>query len=243
MKRMRFAVLFGLALLITGCFFPVRSTRVIGSGNIIDETRRVSGISAVELNGIGTLVIEQGDTESLEISAEDNVIGYLQSEMRGNKLVLSIQDFIAIDPREEIVYTLHVTELVRVETNGLGSVEIGRLETEDFDLVISGSGNVEILDLQAADFSLDVSGLGNITIAGKVEAQRVDLSGAGNYNAGDLYSDDARVEISGTGRAIVWAENELDVELSGMGTLKYYGSPTLRSEMSGAGSVESLGPK
>jgi len=242
MKKQIF-ILIAAAMFLSGCFLPMRMTRVIGSGEVITETRRVSNFSAVELSGIGTLIITQGDEETLQITAEENIMQYLRSDIKGKNLVLGVQDLVSIDPREDIIYQLTVTDLERIETSGLGNIEIGSLETSDLDLEISGSGNVTIDDLQAEQFKLEVSGLGNIDISGKVDSQRAELSGAGSYEAGMLYSDDARVRISGTGHATVWAENELDVEISGMGTLKYFGSPTLNTEMSGAGSIESLGEK
>jgi len=242
MKK-HFILLSALAMLLTGCFFPMRSTRVIGSGKVVTETRRVGNFSAVELSGVGTLLITQGDKPALEITAEENIMKYLQSDLHGNNLVLDVQDFVSIDPREEIIYRLTVTDLERIETSGLGNIEIGSLETQDLDLRISGSGNVNVDALQADYFKLEVSGLGDIQIAGRVEEQRVELSGAGNYDAAMLQSDEASVEISGTGHATVWVDNALDTEISGVGVLEYYGTPTLSTEMSGAGSIKSLGEK
>lgn len=232
-----------IAVLMSGCFFPIRTTRVIGSGNVITESRWVGNFSAVELSGIGTMIITQGDTPALEITAEENIMKYLQSDLRGNDLVLRVQDFVSLDPRADIVYRLTVTDLERIETSGLGSIEIDSLVAPDLYLEISGSGNVHINDLQTDNFMLEVSGLGDIEVAGRAEEQRVELSGAGNYDAALLYSKNANVEISGTGTAIVWAEKMLDVEISGMGSLKYYGNPTLSTEMSGVGKIESMGEK
>jgi hypothetical protein len=236
-------LLLSLAFILTGCFFPMRMTRIIGSGEVITESRRINNFSAVELSGVGTLIITQGDAPALEITAEKNIMPYLQSTVRGNNLELGLQDFVSVDPRAEIIYRLTVTDLERIETSGLGNIEIGSLETEKLDLKISGSGNVHINELIADGFKLEVSGLGNIEIAGRVQEQRIDMSGAGNYHAGDLYSEDANVDISGTGRATVWAEKNLTVELSGMGSVQYYGSPILSTDMSGAGSIQSLGEK
>ena len=243
MMKKTFFVLIAMALMLSGCFFPVRATRVIGSGDVITETRRVANFSAVELNGVGTLKIEQGETESLEITAEENLMPYLQSVVRGKNLVLGVEGFVNISPKEPIIFRLTVKNLERVETSGLGNIEIAQLVCDDFALEISGSGNATIVDLQAENLKVEVSGMGNVTITGTVEEQRIDFSGAGNYDAPDLYSDQARVEISGTAHAVVWAEKELDVDLSGMGSLQYYGSPQLSTDISGAGSIESLGEK
>jgi len=243
MKKFAIFLLMVLSIFISGCFFPVRTTHVIGSGKVVTETRRVSGFSAVELSGIGKLVIEQGDKETLEITAEDNIIGYLTSAVTGKSLRLGVQELVSFAPSEEIIYRLTVKNLERIETSGAGSVEIDMLITNDLDLEISGTGNAVIGEFHANSFDLEVSGLGNIDIAGTVEDQRVELSGAGNYDAGDLKSKEARIEISGTGKAIIWVEEELDIELSGMGNVQYYGSPTITTNISGLGKIQSLGEK
>lgn len=243
MKKKCIALLVLLLFLISGCYFPMRMTRVIGSGDLVTQTRRVANFSAIEFSGVGILIIEQGGEESLEITAEDNIIEYLENKIVGKSLHLGIQEFVNIDPQKEIIYKVTVKNLERIEISGFGNVKISRLYTNNFDIEISGSGNVEIDDLQADFFNLDVSGLSNISVAGKVEEQRIELSGAGNYDAAELYSDDAQIEISGAGTAIIWVKNDLDIELSGMGELQYYGSPILSTDMSGVGTVKSLGEK
>lgn len=243
MRKFKALFILTLTVLTSGCIFPVRYTRVLGSGEIISETRPVSGFTAVELNDIGTLIIEQGSKESLEVIAEDNIIKYLKSDVYGRNLRLSVDDFVSIDPTEEIVFYLTVKNLERVEISGLGNIEIEALKTSSLDLKISGAGSANIGDLQADSLNLEISGVGNVEIGGSVEDQQIELSGAGNYNADGLKSNKARIEISGTGKAVLWVENELNVDLSGMGNLQYYGSPNLSTEISGVGTVKSLGEK
>lgn len=243
MRKLKALFVLTLTVLTSGCIFPIRSTRVLGSGKIISETRPISGFTAVELSGVGTLIIEQGSKESLEVTAEDNIIKYLKSDVYGRNLRLSVDDFVSIDPTEEIIFHLTVKNLERIEISGLGNIEIEALKTSSLDLEISGAGSANIRDLQADSLNLDISGLGNVEIGGSVEDQRIDLSGAGNYNADGLKSNEVRIEISGTGKAVLWVENELDVALSGMGNLQYYGSPNISTEISGVGTVKSLGEK
>jgi hypothetical protein len=243
MRKLKVFYILVLSILVSGCIFPVRYTRVLGSGEVISEIRRVSGFTAVELSGIGTLIIEQGNKESLKITAEDNILKYLNSDVYGRNLRLGMEDFVNIEPTKEIIYHLTVKNLEKIEISGLGNIEIEALETSKLDFEISGSGNAYIGNLQADSLKLEVSGLGNVEIGGSVANQRIKLSGAGNYDAEDLKSSKAKIEISGTGKAAMWVENELDIELSGMGNLQYYGSPILSTEISGIGTVKSLGEK
>ena len=228
-------------LLLSSCGLPVRLTEVRGSGNIQTETRRVSGFQSVDLNGIGTLNIVQGDKESLEITTDDNLLEYIQSEVSGKNLRLGIKDYVNLQPTDDVVYQLTVIDLNSVETSGLGDVQIQSLGTGDLQLGISGAGNINIGDLTADTLALGISGLGNVELAGRVSDQKIKISGAGNYKAGDLFSRVADIKISGTGSAKVWAADKLNVDLSGMGSVDYYGDPILNMDISGMGKVNSLG--
>jgi len=240
-KRFVFVV-FCTALMASSCF-PVRVTQVRGSGNLKTDTRRVSNFNSVQLSGVGTLVITQGDREGLEITADDNILAYVESNVFGRNLNLGVQDFINIQPSANIVYQLTVRELENIETSGVGQVDLKEFSGEDLTIAISGSGSVDISDLAAESLEMKVSGMGDVQISGAVKDQRVEISGAGDYDASDLESETAQVEISGVGSAQVWATRSLDVELSGMGNVFYYGDPSVATETSGAGSIEALGEK
>lgn len=243
MKKTILLVFIILMLVLSSCGFPVRTTTVRGTGNIVTESRRVSGINSVELSGVGTLIIEQGDTESLEITAEENLMPYLETQIVGGDLRLGIKQFVNIQPTEEITFRLLVKNLNAIETSGLGNVKIGSFNADRLRIEISGSGKVTIDNLQAEDLNLEISGLGDIFLAGKVEEQRIELSGAGSYQAKGLESNMADVTISGTGNVVIWVLEKLDVELSGAGKVEYYGSPFLNSEISGIGQLISAGEK
>ena len=243
MKTRIFTVLLVCTIALTACGFPVRFTEVRGSGNVITETRTVAGFNAVELSGIGTLIIEQGDKEALEITAEDNLMSHIKSNVSGSRLQLGGDEFVNIHPTKDIIYRLKVKNLNQIESSGLGKVELKKLETDNLVIEISGSGRVSVDNLLATTLNLEISGLGDISINGSVKSQQVQISGAGNYRAPNLVSEAASVEISGTGSAILWVTKQLDLELSGAGKIHYYGSPQLNSDISGVGVVKNLGDK
>ena len=243
MKTTKVALIIICTAALTACGFPVRFTEVRGSGNVITESRTVAGFNAVELSGIGTLIIEQGDKESLEITAEENLMSHIRSDVSGSRLQLGGEDFVNLRPTKDIIYRLKVKNLRQIESSGLGKVEMNDLETGDLDIEISGNGRVSLGNLRANSLTLEISGLGDVSINGEVKSQQIEISGAGNYNSPNLASETASVEISGTGTAILWVTNQLDLDLSGAGTVHYYGSPLINSDISGSGTVKNLGNK
>ena len=243
MKKARIIACLLFVMLFSSCGLPVRMIEVHGSGQAKMESRYITGIQSVDLNGIGKLVITQGAKESLEITAEENLLEYIQSDVSGKSLRLGVREFVNLQPTRDIIYHLTVKQLNMVGTSGLGNIEIQSLETDNLQIDISGTGNINIADLTAEKLDMDISGLGNVTITGSVTEQNISISGAGNYQANDLYSSVANVKISGTGSAKIWTADKLILELSGMGNVDYYGDPTLNVDISGMGKVNSLGSK
>jgi len=221
---------------------PIRTVR--GSGNVVTETREVDGFDRITISGIGTLFIEQGDTETLEIEAEDNIMPYLESEVRTSTLELGVQTpGVNLQPSERIEYRLTVIDLREVEASGTADIHINELSTEHFEIEISGLGDVTVNALTAVSVRTDVSGAGDVYVAGTAPDQEVHISGVGSYEAGDLRSETVELEMSGSGSAEVWAEDRLDVRISGVGNVRYYGSPVVQQRISGLGNLTQLGER
>ena len=212
---------------------------VRGSGTLATEERRVSGLSAVDLGSLGHLVIELGDQEMLRIEAEENLLEYIETDVRGNTLEISTRRGINLNPREPINFYLTIQSLDSISVSGLGDVEAPGLEADEFSVEISGSGDVSLDSLVASRLRVDISGLGNLDIeAGQVDDQDIEISGDGDYNARDLESNTAEVDISGLGSAILRVSDHLEANISGGGSVRYYGDPSVDKNVSGLGRVE-----
>lgn len=215
---------------------------VTGNGNVVTEERDVSGFSAVDLGGIGNLEIEIGDQETLRIEAEENLLPYLEVEVRGDTLWIGIRENTNLNPTRGIHYYLTVRELSGVNVSGLGSITAPPLSASEFSTSISGSGNITLAGLEANGINAQISGLGDLTIeGGSVDALRLQISGSGNFEALELTSRLANVQISGLGSATLTVVDSLDAEISGSGTLRYAGNPAVRENLSGLGKVEKIG--
>jgi len=233
------------SFMLTACSFSFTGI-ITGSGIMTTETREVSGFNAVELDGVGRLNIIPGETESLEIRAEDNIITELSSEVRAGTLTLGYIDKFwqkSVFPTEEIVYTLTVTDLSEITINGAGNLNMDDLDTNSLELVVNGAGKIEIDDLTSDELIVNISGAATIEVGGEVIEQRVEINGTGNYQADDLQSNSTEVKIQGLGNAKVWAVDSLKITINGGGEVSYYGSPELTQEINGFGDINRLGDK
>lgn len=226
-----------LVLLFTSCL------DIKGSGNSITETRDVSNFTSVSMGTTGTLIITQGNTESLTIEAESNIMPHIEAEVKGKKLSIGLKSKVlwkSIRPTLPIVYKLNVINLVEGELSGSGAIKATDINARDIELVISGSGDIAIEQLEAESLSVDISGSGDILLSGRVEKQTISINGSGDYQAPLLISQDVSVEISGSGDATVHANEMLDVNVNGSGGVSYHGNPRLSTDINGSGNLTSL---
>jgi hypothetical protein len=220
--------------------------RITGSGNILTETRQVSGFDEVSFASVGELTITQGERESLTIEAEENLLRYLTSQVRGGRLYLEMQDegrLVSLIPTRGVKYTLTVKNLKDLDHSGAGAITISGLKTGDLDLRLSGAGNLMLNDLEADSVTYRLSGAGRLEASGEAARQEVRVSGFGEYDGADLKSATTEVQVSGAGGATVWVTESLDVQISGAGSVRYFGSPEVSENISGLGSVNRAGDK
>lgn len=231
-----------MAFVFGACGVNVNIDWERGSGNVITDTRDVSGFDRVNLSGIGDMVLEQGDSEQLEIEAEDNVIDHITTEVRDGTLYIGFDEDHII-PTETIRFNLTMRDIHGLETSGVSNIQTEKINTDELEIDLSGTGNINIDDLSAERLDIGVSGAGNFTAEGKVDEQKIKLSGAGNYDGEDLESQNTEVTISGLGKVTVWATERLDVTISGTGNVDYYGNPEVTQQISGLGQLDQQGEK
>ncbi len=239
-----------LVLLLGACSFrqPFKQ-RIEASGNPVSVTQPVQGFDQISLDGVGKLVIVQGETEALTILTDENFLPYFQAEVKGNTLALGLSkaargvNLGGPDARgvDLVTYELVVKDLRALEIAGAALVEMPALETDQLTIHLEGVSELEIQSLDADQLSLQIEGTGSLIISGKVREQQIVQEGTCNYYAAELESEETTLELAGTGDVTVLATETLDVELSGLGNVVYYGNPQVTQNVSGMGRLISAG--
>jgi len=241
---------------------PAGGGTVRGSGKVVEETRAVSGFTGVELATVGTLHVQVGDSESLRIEAEDNLMQYLLTEVRGGRLSIGNREGVNLQSTRPIHYYLTVTNLDTIVISSSGDVEAPNLQAERFSATIHSSGNLKMGDLQAGTLTVSITSSGNVTMGtlnadalvvdisssgnlkiagGEVERQTVTISSSGEYTAQDLQSAEAEVRLSSSGSATIRVRDRLMANLSSSGDVRYAGSPTVDVTATSSGNVVQIG--
>ena len=203
------------------------------------EARDVRDFNAVSLEGIGTMLLQQGDTESLTIEAEPRIIDRIETVVESGTLV--IRPARSIRTREPITYRLTARQLGAIAVSGAGQLEAPALATDQLLLQTSGASGARVDNLTANALDVRMSGSGQVVLAGTVDTQSVEMSGTGMYDAANLASRVASVDVRGTGQAVVNVSESLDAVVGGTGRVSYIGDPQVNQDVSGVGSVTRVG--
>ena len=155
------ATLILASLVLGACDIGYRRT-VRGSGRVTQQDRSVSGVTGVNLATLGHLTIEMGDRESLRIEAEDNLMEYFETEVRGGTLRIETRQRVNLRTTRPVNYYLTVTGLDSIEISSSGDIVAPDVESERFSVAISSSGDLDMGDLEADTLTVDISSSGDV---------------------------------------------------------------------------------
>jgi hypothetical protein len=227
-----------------------------GSGTVVTVKRDVSNISSVELAMTGTLHISMGESETLSIEAEDNLMGYIQTDVSLGKLVIKTSEGTTLQPTRPIIYNLTVTKLSAIAISSDGDIETNDLNSDAFSIFISSSGNLSIGNLNCSSLQVQSSssgdtGINNLTASsivvtisssgnldiqnGQVPQQNIHISSSGEYQAKSLVSARAEVNLSSSGSATIRVSDQLSGMLSSSGNVYYIGTPVVNINSTSSG--------
>ena len=219
MKKLRF-ILFGFALSI-GLFSAIGCsvgdlTGVQGSGNAKSEKRNISGFKQINAGGAIGLEIDAQKDFSLEITADDNLLQLIKTEISGDTLKISTED--RISPKTKIIVRISMPELTSLDVSGASGAIISNVKTDSLNLEASGASKIKI--------------------SGEANNFKSDASGASGIEAGSLTVYDADVVASGASNTTVSVTNNLKAEASGASSIYYTGEPkNVEPKSSGASSI------
>lgn len=206
-----------------------------GSGHVIVEERALSTFDRIILEGSMDLVLRQDDDQLLEVEADDNIIPFISTNVRGGELKISTTR--SYRSRDRIKIYISIQDLEELKLRGSGDVYGENAMVGDrLTLEISGSGNMD-MEVYYDHLFTEIDGSGNFNLYGETLDQDVRINGSGDYRAADLLSADTDINISGSGNGTVNVSDFLRAEIRGSGDIYYYGNPEVNSSIRGSGNL------
>jgi len=258
MKKAILAVLTAVLLtsgLLAGCVGE--RILVVGSENLETREMDFSGFTRVDAGYAFEVEVDQSDSYSVSITADDNLFEYIDVSQEGQTLKIGLTSTITIRHRA-LKADVTMPELYGLGLSGAARGTVaGFSSSEDLEFDLSGASSLDVDDMSAADIEFDLSGAsqvsGDITasgdadfnlggaskaeLAGSANNMRVVASGASRLGLDDFAVQNADVSLSGASRATVNLDGRLDADLSGASKLWYIGEPTMGDIHSSGGST------
>jgi len=199
---------------------------LVGSGNLETEEYAFTDFTEVEISSAFEFEIDQSGSYSINVTADDNVMDYVQVSQDGQTLKIGLRRFISIGPLT-LRASVTMPQLHGLTVSGASRGTVSDFSsTEDLEIKVSGASRVTG-DIAAGDVEFGISGASTIQLEGSANDIDANVSGASHFNLDAFTVNNADVNFSGASSGTVNLNGRLDANLSGASTLWYIGEPTM----------------
>lgn len=237
MKRVSLLIMIFLSVTLGSCVFDDWDQGVSGNGNVIEESRDISGFKGVLVSSGIDVYLSEGNDFKVMVEADENLMEVILTELKGSMLFVGTERYGIRRARSKKVFVT-LPELEKLKISSAGDC-VGQtpFNCKDLDLSISSAGDLS-LEVNADRIFLDLNSSGDARIEGTANLLKVSLSSAGDLNAFDLKAKKVDVDVSSAGSASVFATDEISMNVSSAGKIYYMGdAEVIRSRTSSAGDI------
>ena len=229
MKKI-FFIVSALFLAIPFNSFSQKNERkqVEGSGNIVTKDVAVQPFNELKASGVFNVYLEQGNTESVRIEADDNFQPLFEVKNEGSKLVIKMQDHVSIKTKKgtkggmKVYITFKNLKSMELSTVGNISAE-KKLSFNDLEIKNNSVGSIN-LNLSAKSIKIRNESVGTVMLTGSADEAVISNNGVGSLKAYDFVVQKMEINNEGIGSAEVNAEKELKVKDSFLGKVTNKGN-------------------
>jgi len=202
-----------------------KNKTIKGNGNVVTVKRTISNYDGISAGGSFDVILVKGKEGEIEIEGEENIIPYLETEVRGNTLQVKYKKNTNISTRKKLTVTVAYEDLDMISLGGSGNINGENLiKANDLKVSLGGSGNIA-LQIDADEISADIGGSGNIKLTGNSNELTSSIAGSGSIKAYDLETEILVATIAGSGSIKTTVKKEIKAKVAGSGSIYYKGTP------------------
>ena len=224
------AILGGLSSCMLNC--------VRGSGSVATENRKVNDFSRIDISGGFNVVLKQDSSLTLKLTADDNLLKYIKTNVSGGRLHIYTRRNICNSGRMNIYIGIRNLEELKT-SGGIEVVSEGKIVTGDMTFRLSGATKIT-MDINAANVTTRGSGSTELNLKGQATSHNIELTGSGKVNALDFVVGNCDIQTTGVGECNVNVLHSLNINSTGASDVKYRGNPNVTEHKAGASSVEKI---
>jgi hypothetical protein len=212
--------------------------KIEGNGKLKKETRPASGYTAVSSAGFWDVMIAYGESNSITIEGDENLLPYIETKVEDGKLSIHTKKSYNLRSKNKITVYVSLTRMTGISLSGSGDIiGQGRFRNDgETNFKISGSGSIDLSFDKVGTAEVGISGSGNIRLKGSANSVNAKISGSGNADCSELIADDATARVSGSGDVKLNANKSVDASISGSGNVSYKGAASdVKKHVAGSG--------
>ncbi len=215
------------------------------TGKIIKEERILDSITMIVLKDNVNLVIEEADTQKIEIEAGKNLLDKIITKTQGDTLFISNENSCnwVRDYSKEITARISSNSLKQIEYRGCGDISCNDpIAREEFILDIwEGAGNIDLKVNVIFNHTYFHIGTAHVKISGKANNNYLSSNSFGVLDTRNLHTQNTYVSSKSSNHVYVYATNILNATIQSIGNIYYTGNPkNITSDISGTGKLISL---
>lgn len=227
----------------------------------------LENIRHINLRGAAEMMLTQGETEALTITADEKTLQNVEIHQKDGTLYLNVRSrnwswfnwgedddvrfAVSLRQLESLTLTgaAQVTggdwfgEKLSIDITGASQLQVGRLAVKQLAINLTGASHSNIEQLRGEELQVELTGASHMAIkqSGEVARQQVNLTGASHYKATPLKSRSASIQVTGASSAEVYATEALEISAHGASNVRYYGTSQARTQTSGFSNTDYRG--
>ena len=195
-----------------------------GNGNLVKQDREVGHFTAISAGTGLDVYVVQGDKEAITVETDENLQDNIITEVRGDKLVVKVEDRIRRAKAMSVYITLVDVNEIHI-SSGCDFKTESTLKVKELDIEVSSGADAK-LDLHADKLSCSVSSGADADLWGTANYFYAKASSGSDLDAHELTAKVCKAKASSGADVTVNVTEEIDASASSGGDVSYYGNPT-----------------
>lgn len=215
-----------------------QSGGTLGNDKVTHELRPVGKLSALEVSGPIRVDVVVGESASLDIETDSNLLPLVHSDTAGDTLRLWVDGAVRSSKGIRVIY--RVPQLRELNATGSSRIAVSGLAGGKLAVISKGSAPIQLAGrVSTLDLSQHGSGGVNATALSS-ETVNASLNGSGRVSLGQVRGAALSAQLRGSGAVSASGSvRKLDVQLSGSGNVQFDGLDSDVADLvsNGSGSI------
>jgi hypothetical protein len=202
--------------------------RIEGSGNVVTKEFNVSPFSELDVKGVFSVLLTQGNKEGVKVEADDNLQSLFEVKNNGSTLVISMKDNANFNSKKKLKVYITFKKLKSMDLKTVGDISSENdLSFDDLKISSKSVGSID-LKMTAQNIDVDNKSVGSVKLNGKAENAVIRNKGVGSVQAASFLVQKMDIENTGVGSAEVNAAKEIVVKDSFLGKVTNKGAAPMK---------------